>query len=313
MKITRAYQIKTGISILIQSKRYCPIFVVLKTISIFSIINIFQINCEFMREAVKKLSSGFIKNKDEGKIKILGDVKFFDDFESKFLHNKRKIFVWLPPAYKSNPDKKYPVLYMHDGQNLVDPKTAYAGYDWRVDETATKLIKNHKVKPFIIVGINNTNDRLDEYSETEKGRNYLQFIVNELKPFVDSNFRTLTDRNNTAIMGSSMGGLISFLAVWNYSDVFSKAGCMSSSFYYHSDHVINLVKSYIGNKKDIKIYIDHGEDGLVRGQQMFCALTQKGFVIGTGVDYYYAPGAEHHEKEWAKRLERPLKFFFGNK
>lgn len=107
-----------------------------------------------------------------------------------------------------------------------------------------------------------------------------------------------------------MGGLISFLAAWNHPKVFSKAGCMSSSFYYHEDKAIKMVKEYNGHKKDIKIYIDHGEDGAVRGQRMFCALTSKGFIIGNDIDYYYAPGAVHNEKEWADRLERPLLFFF---
>jgi len=92
--------------------------------------------------------------------------------------------------------------------------------------------------------------------------------------------------------------------------VFSKAGCLSSSFYYHDDNAIKLVKDYSGPKKNIKIYIDHGEDGLVRGQKMFCALNKKGYLIGSDIDYYYAPGAEHNEKEWAARLERPLLFFF---
>lgn len=266
-----------------------------------------------MKQAVLKISSRFVKNKSWGRAKIAGTIKFFENFESKILNNKRRIFVWLPPDYKSNPVQKYPVLYMNDGQNLVDPTTAYTGYDWRVDETATKLIKSYKLKPLIIVGINNTPDRLEEYSNTEKGKNYLRFITSELKPFIDSNFRTFIDPGNTAIMGSSMGGLISFLAVWNYPEIFSKAGCMSSSFYYHSDHAIELVRNYSGPKKDIKIYIDHGEDGLVRGQQMFCALSSKGYVVGTDIDYFYAPGAEHNEKEWAIRLERPLRFFFGQK
>jgi predicted alpha/beta superfamily hydrolase len=114
-------------------------------------------------------------------------------------------------------------------------------------------------------------------------------------------------------MGSSMGGLASFLIVWNHPEVFSMAGCMSSSFYYNDDKVFKILDEYTGPKKHIKFYIDHGEDGLVRGQKMFCKLTQMGYVIGTDLDYFYAPKAEHNETEWAKRLERPLIFFFGNK
>jgi predicted alpha/beta superfamily hydrolase len=107
-----------------------------------------------------------------------------------------------------------------------------------------------------------------------------------------------------------MGGLISFLIAWNHPEVFSMAGCMSSSFYYHEDKALKMVKNYSGPKKNIRIYIDHGEDGLIRGQKMFCTLASKGYLIGTDMDYYYAPDAEHNEQAWAERLERPLLFFF---
>jgi len=256
------------------------------------------------------------KKRRSDKIKIVGDVRYHRNFYSSFLDNKRDIIIWLPPSYKlalqnrKDSRKHYPVLYMHDGQNIMDPKTSYAGMDWCVDETLTKLINQNKVEEIIVVGIYNSADRLSEYSDSEKGQNYMKFIIDELKPFIDAEYRTLADKENTAVMGSSMGGLISFLITWNYPDVFSKAGCLSSSFYYHDDMAIKLVKDYSGPKKNIKIYIDHGEDGLVRGQKMFCALNKKGYLIGSDIDYYYAPGAEHNEKEWAARLERPLLFFF---
>ena len=133
----------------------------------------------------------------------------------------------------------------------MDPKTAYVGKDWRVDETVMKLIKQKKIKEIIVVGIYNSPDRLDEYSWTEKGQNYLKFIVTELKPFIDSSYKTLSDKDNTAIMGSSMGGLISFYAGWNYPDIFSMAGCMSSSFYYNNDRSIRQVEEYTGLKKHV--------------------------------------------------------------
>lgn len=264
-----------------------------------------------MAEENKKTRRKPGQEKDE----IVGKVEYHKDVFSPTLNNKRDIVVWLPTGYNAqkNPDKKYPVLYMHDGQNILDPKTAYVGKDWRVDETVTKLIKQKKIKEIIVVGIYNTPDRLDEYSWSEKGQNYLKFIVTELKPFIDSAYKTLPDKDNTAIIGSSMGGLISFYAGWHYPDVFSMAGCMSSSFYYNNDRSIKQVENYNGPKKHVRFYIDHGEDGNVRGQKMFVELSKKGYVIGQDIDYYYAPGAEHNEKEWAARLERPLLFFFGIK
>jgi len=215
------------------------------------------------------------------KHKIVDKVEHHRKFYSKTLNNRRDIIVWLPPSYKKEIHRRYPVLYMQDGQNVMDPRTAHIGIDWQVDETASRLIKSGNLQEIIIVGIYNTPERLEEYSDSPKGKNYMKFIVDQLKPFIDK--------------------------------YCGKAACMSSSFYYDGDKAINMVKNYTGEKKKIKIYIDHGEDGLPRGQRMFCELSQKGYLIGTDIDYYYAPGADHTESEWAKRIERPLLFFFGTR
>lgn len=259
------------------------------------------------RSLMRKIKSG----RDE----IIGTVELHENIYSRHLENERTIIVWLPPKYKRlrNSEKRYPVLYMQDGQNLFDPKTSYSGKDWRVDETIVKLVKAGLIKEIIVVGIYNSGERLEEYSDSEKGEKYLNFLIEELKPFIDSVYRTMPERENTAIIGSSMGGLASFMAAWKHSEIFSMAGCMSSSFYYNDDKVFKMLDEYPGSKKNVKFYIDHGEDGLTRGQKMFCKLTQMGYVIGTDLDYYYAPGAEHNESAWAERLERPLLFFFGKK
>ncbi len=264
-----------------------------------------------MSEENKKNKRKSGQERDE----IVGKVEYYRQFNPKLLNNKRDIVVWLPNGYnpQKHPDKTYPVLYMHDGQNIIDPKTSYAGKDWRIDETITKLIRQKKMKEIIVVGIYNTADRLEEYSWSDKGQKYLSFIIDELKPFIDFEYKTKTGKEDTAIMGSSMGGLISFYAAWHHPEVFSMAGCLSSSFYFNNDRSIKQVELYNGPKKHVKFYIDHGEDGLIRGQKMFCLLTQKGYVVGTDIDYQYVPGAEHNEKEWAARLERPLLFFFKEK
>jgi predicted alpha/beta superfamily hydrolase len=261
--------------------------------------------------AIFRRKRKFNKKRNKGKVSVIGNVEYHLEVYSKIMESNRDLFVWLPARYDENPLKRYPVLYMHDGQNLIDPKTSFAGKDWQVDETVTRLISEFKIREIIVVGIYNTKDRLEEYSDSAKGEKYSKFIIEELKPFVDSKYRTLTDNKNTAVIGSSMGGLASFLIAWKHPEVFSMAGCMSSSFYYNDDKVFKIIDEYTGPKKHIKFYIDHGEDGLVRGQKMFCKLTQMGYVIGTDLDYFYAPGAEHNESEWAKRLERPLIFFFG--
>lgn len=251
------------------------------------------------------------QKKTKSRKKIAGKVRYHKNFYSKFLDNDRDIIVWLPPSYNKMNEKRFPVLYMHDGQNIMDPETSFAGVDWQADETAARLIKDNKIEEIIIVGIYNTKDRLEEYSDSERGNLYMQFIIKELKTFIDSSYRTLTDKNNSALMGSSMGGLISFLIAWKYEDIFAKAACLSSSFYYNDEKAIKMVKEYTGKKKEIKLYIDHGEDGLPRGQKMFGVLTEKGYVIGTDIDYFYDPGAQHNEAAWAARLARPLIFLFN--
>lgn len=261
--------------------------------------------------AIFRRKRKFRKKISKGKVPVIGNVEYHRRIYSRILDSNRDFFVWLPASYGENSSKNYPVLYMHDGQNLIDPKTSFAGKDWQVDETVTKLIREHRIKEIIVVGIHNSADRLEEYSDSERGKIYRKFLIEDLKPFIDSKYRTLTDNKNTAVMGSSMGGLASFLIAWNHPDVFSMAGCLSSSFYYNDDKVFKMLDEYTGPKKPVKFYIDHGEDGLIRGQKMLCKLTQMGYVIGTDLDYFYARGAEHNETEWAKRLERPLLFFFG--
>ncbi len=245
------------------------------------------------------------------RIKITGKVIYYNEFYSEILKNKRTILVWLPPSYYKNKEKKYPVLYMHDGQNIMNPNTSFAGVDWQVDETVTRLIKDKMIEEIIIVGIYNTSDRLKEYSLSKTGIKYMKFVSEELKEFIDSNYRT--EKNNSAVMGSSMGGLISFLIVSNYPAIINNAACLSSSFYYDSEKAIKNVNKYKGVQKEIKIYVDHGEDGLVEGQKMFCALSAKKYLIGKDIDYFYVPNAEHNEAAWAKRLDRPLVFLFGKR
>ncbi|MBE2280147.1 MAG: alpha/beta hydrolase [Ignavibacteriaceae bacterium] len=248
---------------------------------------------------------------NSGKLQIQGSVIYYRRFRSRFLDKERDVIVWLPPSYKRDKSKYYPVLYMHDGQNILDPTTSYAGYDWRVDETVSKLIRYQEINEVLIVGIYNTPDRLEEYSESEKGNNYLRFIVEELKHFIDSNFRTISDRENSAIMGSSLGGLCSLRMVWKYPHIFSKGACLSSSFYYGENYAFKMIEEYKGQKKNIKIYLDSGEDGKRDAQKMYCLLSSKGYEIGENLDYYYDRGAGHTESAWANRLDRPLKYFFG--
>ncbi len=247
---------------------------------------------------------------------VVGTVKYHRGMTGDGLRYARDIIVWLPPSYEKEKSKRYPVLYMHDGQNIIDPATSFLGYDWRVDDVSDSLIKAGTMKEIIIVGIYNSPDRGEEYSDTDLGHAYARFVVQKLKPFIDSTYRTLPDQKNTAVMGSSMGGLISFLFVWWYPDVFYQAGCLSSVFMSDNDRILNEVKEYSGSKKDIRVYLDNGSVGLESRlkpgfDEMVELLKEKRYREGQDLESFYDDGAEHNEMAWAHRIWRPLEFMFG--
>ncbi|MHC1737648.1 MAG: alpha/beta hydrolase-fold protein [Ignavibacteriaceae bacterium] len=226
----------------------------------------------------------------------------------------RDVVVWLPPGYHENTLKRYPVLYMHDGQNLFDPSSASFGVDWQLDETSDSLIKNGIINDIIIVGIYCTQERMLEYVNTLQGHYYMNFIVNSLKPFIDSTYRTLSDRENTATGGSSAGGLISFMLVWEYNSVFSKAACLSPAFKIGTIDYVLPVSNYMG-RKDFLLYIDNGGIGLEADLQpgiddMISLLREKGYNEGKDFEYFIDAGAEHNEVAWAKRSWRFLELFY---
>ncbi|NOZ08775.1 MAG: hypothetical protein GXO91_07880, partial [FCB group bacterium] len=171
---------------------------------------------------------------------ITGTAILHRDFSSQFLENDRNIIVWLPPSYNVSAES-YPVLYMHDGQNIFDPNTSTLGFDWQMDEIATRLIGAGQMKAIIIVGIYSTDARTAEYSPQHLGTAYTRFLIEELKPFIDSQYRTLTGPENTAVMGSSMGGLISFDLAWEHPEVFGMAGCLSSAFLVDHNEILKRV------------------------------------------------------------------------
>ena len=247
---------------------------------------------------------------------VTGTVRYHPGFYANKLKNERTIVVWLPDGYDQKVHQRYPVLYMHDGQNIFDPQTSYLGVDWQIDETADSLIKQGKIKEIIIVGMYNTPDRIEEYADTEKGQAYMEFIINDLKPFIDREYRTLPDRKNTAVMGSSMGGLISFYLVWRYPEIFGQAACLSSSFVWNNGAILKEVKNFAGTKKNIRIYFDNGGVGL-EGKytpyyhRMKNLLVARGFQVGKDLEYFFDEHADHSERAWAKRAWRALIFLFG--
>ncbi|MBU0677579.1 MAG: histidine kinase [Verrucomicrobia bacterium] len=227
----------------------------------------------------------------------------------------RDILVWLPPSYKKDTARRYPVLYVHDGQNCFDPTHSFAGEEWKLDEAADRLISKGKMQEIIMVGIFNSPDRDIEYDDTQQGQYYMNFVVNHLKPFIDKTYRTLQDRENTATLGSSLGGLSAFLLVWYYDDVFSQAGCMSPAFF---KKITRTVQADTRPKRNVRIYIDNGGVGLDAQRQegvnkVLTLLKDRGFTLGEDLEWFQDELADHNERAWAARVWRPLLFMYGVK
>jgi predicted alpha/beta superfamily hydrolase len=247
---------------------------------------------------------------------ITGKAIYHRNMIGEGLNHARDIIVWLPPSYEKNVTKRYPVLYMHDGQNLFDPSTAFTGYDWRVDEIADSLIRMKLIDEVIVVGLYNTPDRLAEYSDSPLGEAYLNFVVTVVKPMIDSAYKTKSDRKHTAVMGSSMGGLSSLIFAWKRPDVFGIVGALSTSFWYDDETTLKKIRDYAGHKKELRIYLDCGgrEKELIGGyRRMVEILKKKGFKKGKDLEYHIDSKGVHSEHSWSKRVWKPLVFMFGKK
>lgn len=248
------------------------------------------------------------------------NVQILDhDFSMPQLDRKRRIWVYLPPDYHSS-QKNYPVIYMHDGQNLFDNATAFAG-EWQVDETLNQLFSEGDFGA-IVIGIENGGwRRLDEYSpwyneQLEaggEGEKYVDFIANTLKPYIDGTFRTLPQREYTGIIGSSMGGLISHYAAVEHQEVFGKIGVLSPSFWF-SNKVYNHATTS-GKHASFKYYLSAGnEEGseMVSGvNKMNVTLQQMGFGSGE-LRKTLIPNGTHTEAFWANEFASAYKWLFGD-
>ncbi|NET31719.1 MAG: alpha/beta hydrolase [Cyanothece sp. SIO1E1] len=267
---------------------------------------------------------------------VTGTVIDHDNFPSEYVDN-RNIEVWLPDGYE-NSTERYQVLYMHDGQNVFDPETSYNGNDWMVDEALTELIANGELEGTIVVAIWNSGiTRFPEYMPQKPAEimnseavreeviknsgkpifsdDYLKFIVEEVKPFIDEEYRTKPEREYTSIMGSSMGGLISLYAIMEYPEVFGAAGCLSTHWIVPNIGA-EFVKHVAGNLPDPtthKIYFDFGTLGLDENYEPDQTNVDKmmeaaGYVRGENWITKKFEGHDHKEQYWAMRIHEPLKF-----
>lgn len=231
------------------------------------------------------------------------------DFDIPQLQRKRRIWVYLPLDYEKS-QKRYPVLYMQDGQNLFDAKTSFAG-EWQVDETLNHLDSSLK-RSCIVIGIDNgAEKRMSEYAPWDhprfgkgEGVAYTKFMVETLKPYVDQHFRTLKGPESTAVIGSSMGGLIAFYAALEYPQVFGRAGVFSSSFW-HSEAAFELAKKKGPLAKKLKIYMftgaQEGKTEMVEPMQRMAKVLK-----AAGFDkrrlYTALPEGKHNEAFWGREF-----------
>lgn len=244
-------------------------------------------------------------------------------FRSKFLPNARDLLVYLPPGYDREPSRRYPVLYLHDGQNLFDGATSYIpGQDWRVGQTADALIREQAIEPIIIVGIYNTGrERVEEYTPSAdprlkiggKADLYGRLIVEELKPFIDSHYRTRAGVCDTGLGGSSLGGLVTAYLGLRYPHVFGKLAVISPSVWWGGRRILRDVKS-LKSKTDARIWLDmgtgEGPRALRDARLLRDALVARGWHLARDLHYLEAQGAKHTESAWAQRVAPILRFLY---
>jgi predicted alpha/beta superfamily hydrolase len=219
---------------------------------------------------------------------VVGDLRHHEDFPSTALGNTRCVRVYLPPGYEEGEERRYPVLYMHDGQNIFDAATSFIGVEWGVDETLERMIGEGLVEPLIVVGI----------------------------------CSTLPEREHTGVMGSSLGGIASLYIAWTHPDVFSRVGAMSTAYWWSNSQILTMLEE-MSPPPGVKVWLDMGtaedesdqnEDGvpdiIEQHRRARNILMEKDLVIKRHLRYIEDEGAIHNERAWAARFPRAVRFLF---
>ncbi|OWQ93544.1 hypothetical protein CDN99_03525 [Roseateles aquatilis] len=249
-----------------------------------------------------------------------GRIDRLDPLPERFVA-PRAVQVWLPPGYEQDPRRRYPVLYLHDGQNVFD--AAAAGAEWQVDETAQQLVVSGQIRPLIIVAVNNTPQRIDDYTATAmsrdghtqggKGPAYARYLIEQLKPDIDARYRTLPDAAHTAVGGSSLGGIMSLWLAVHHGDVFGTALVVSPSLWWDDSFPIrDTSKTPLpATLPRPKLWLDmgtgEGPDAIRQLRQLRSVLFARGWA-NADLAYLEAEGATHDEASWAARVEPMLRF-----
>ena len=252
---------------------------------------------------------------------LTGDIRVLEAFRSDALDNCRDVLVYLPPGYHDDPDRRFPVLYLHDGQNVFDASTAFAGVEWGVDETAERLVEAGRISPPVIVAIDHAGERrADEFAPTRDvhrdaggdADRYARFLVDELKPYVDATFRTESGPAHTSVGGSSLGGLVTLHLGLTRPEVFGAIAVLSPSIWWDRRAVLARVDALDG-PLPWRIWLDvgtaEGRDTLRNARTLKALLMDKGWSADR-LHYVEVKDAPHSEGAWAERVEGLLEFLF---
>ncbi len=235
---------------------------------------------------------------------------------------ERCVGVYLPIAYETEPERAFPVFYLHDGQNLFDDRTAYVpGHSWKAHSTADRLAESGEIEPVILVGVANTGlRRMAEYTPTRdfklaggEGHSYGRLLIEELKPLIDSCYRTRREADATAIGGSSLGGLISLFLAFEHPEVFGKVAAISPSIWWNNRSILSFIESP-EPPTGIRIWLDmgtsEGAKHLRDTDYLFRVLKRRGWREDIDLAYRRVPDGVHSEDAWAERFDDVLRFLF---
>jgi predicted alpha/beta superfamily hydrolase len=265
-----------------------------------------------------------------GRVTMTGDVRLHKKFHSSILNNDRTLIVYLPPDYEKNQQQRYPVLYLQDGQNLMDEATSYQGIEWGIDEAAQKLIGSGKINPVVIVGVYNTETRTAEFTpplagvakKDAKGEQYAKMLVDEVKPFIDAHYRTNADRGHSTIAGGSMGGLIALYTAKTHADKFGGVVALSPWLRLGDKPIVNELVGDGAWLKQTFTFIDMGTDAghnypggaanaIPDAQQLVAAMEKAGLENGKQFVYREIEGGKHNEASWAATIDQVLLALYG--
>jgi predicted alpha/beta superfamily hydrolase len=253
-----------------------------------------------------------------------GTLEHLRAFPSAVLGNQRDVTIYLPADYAVHADLRYPVLYMQDGQNLFEPQRAFIpGQHWRLAEAADEAIFARTARPTIIVGIDNTGAaRVDEYTPSRdvkrnfggRAADYAKFLIEELKPAIDTQFRTLPDAANTSVGGSSLGGLLALDLGLEHPAVFSAIAAMSPSVWWDGRRILEILDTFRGTRRPL-IWLDiggrEGREALDDVRHLRDRLIAKGWHLGHDLHYYEDRRADHSERAWATRARPMLEYLLS--